>query len=322
MDLLVFASLGASLAGEDQCAGTISNHTDERLQRHVRQQECQMWLHKWPAPTIMTAMYGQDSWLLHHLFRSTTHGIYIDAAAFHPRRSSTTYAMDVCLQWRGICIEGDPKKHAAFLTPPCMRSCQLETRCVSSRQGEVVHFRSATFEETSGIREQPSTRLGRRTISLNCTTLTAVLLSWGIRNVDFMSLDVEGAEEAVLQGLDLSLFSIDVIMMEVHDPNDTLAALAIYKERGQQEQSKNANRSNPARRAVSTLLRNGYKLVHLLGGELRYNHQPLDTLWVHAQSEWWSGCKWEERDSTFGPMWTPLQCTLHGKDLSRRAARV
>jgi hypothetical protein len=37
-------------------------------------------------------------------------GTYIDLAAYHPRKHSNTYMLDVCYGWKGICIEADPAK--------------------------------------------------------------------------------------------------------------------------------------------------------------------------------------------------------------------
>ena len=74
----------------------------------------------------------------------------------------------------------------------------------------------------------------------------------------------------------------------------------------------NASARSAKQRAAHTLFSNGYRLVHGLGAQMRYNHKPIDTLWVHEESDWWQRCTWKKHESHLrsisDPMWTPSKC--------------
>uniref|UniRef100_A0A7S2TW60 Methyltransferase FkbM domain-containing protein n=1 Tax=Lotharella oceanica TaxID=641309 RepID=A0A7S2TW60_9EUKA len=128
--------------------------------------------------------------------------VYVDLAAFHPKKISNTYFFDVCLGWEGLCIEGDPAKIPLFNST--VRGCHLVPKLISARDGEEVVFASQGGAGGSGItgKLQPAkeTYFGYREIKLKTTTLEKVLDSTNVKHVDLLSLDVEGAEMAVLDG--------------------------------------------------------------------------------------------------------------------------
>jgi hypothetical protein len=77
-------------------------------------------------------------------------------------------------------------------------------------------------------------------LTVPAKTLSQVLVSRGVERIDFMSLDVEGAEIEVLQGIDFDIVAPAFLLVEVrHDQGDRIAAL--LKPRYQPGQVLNAN---------------------------------------------------------------------------------
>ena len=138
---------------------------------------------------------------------------------------------------------------------------------------------------------------------MTCASLTDILLSHAMRTVDFLSLDIEGSEERALLGLDFSRVRVSVVLMEC-EFEEALAAIA---DGGVPNAS-----ANSKQRAAAVLIANGFRLVQGLGKGMRYNHKPIDTVWIHQESEWWRSCSWTRNDAEpFGP-WTP-NCAQMGR---------
>lgn len=152
--------------------------------------------------------------------------IYVDVAANHARRWSNTYFLDRCLGWNGVCAEANPGYHEELRTE---RHCALIDTCVSDAT-RLVNFsftaayggvvRDGASRKAWGVdgnkhATQPKFSTHFRGFrQLRCTTLSRELPRLGVNHVDFMSLDVEGHELPVLQGMDWSRTTIDVLVVE------------------------------------------------------------------------------------------------------------
>lgn len=140
-------------------------------------------------------------------------GVYLDIAANDPIQTSNTFFMDRCLQWRGICVEANPRYFGPLSD---QRSCLLIPTCVSSKEEEVIFRYSGAV---GGIESTVKTPRKETDVShkIRCTTMDLVMDRVGVNEVDFMSLDVEGHELSVLQGIDWNKTVIKVITVEMTD---------------------------------------------------------------------------------------------------------
>ena len=159
-------------------------------------------------------------------------GRYLDVAANHYKRISNTYFLDKCAGWSGLCVEPNPIYHAGLRAH---RSCRLAPTCASDREDE-LELLLPPFQWLGGLGgvgngsvpslltgERPSKRppllsfyppnKWKRT-RLRCIRIADELLALGWQQVDFLSLDVENHEEAVLRGIDWSRVRIDRILCE------------------------------------------------------------------------------------------------------------
>lgn len=165
----------------------------------------------------MMAEYHQDYYLYtRHFSRLKRRGIYLDIAANDPRSASTTYFLDACLGWEGMCVEADPR-HTASLRK--YRTCHVTSTCVSNSEGQKVSYlihgvRGGISETNKNLKElQSLEKTGHRT-PMTCTTVRRIMQENGVTHVDYLSLDVEGHELMVLQGVDWDRAVFKVITVE------------------------------------------------------------------------------------------------------------
>jgi FkbM family methyltransferase len=155
------------------------------------------------------------------LWRALKHidkGFYVDVGANDPKTLSVTNAF-YQRGWRGINI--DPSTYND-LCRERIRDVNLEF-FASSVEGDVVFYdvsNSALSTSDPSLAEQYR-KSGESVFErkVPSKTLNQILNDYADGPIHFMNIDVEGAELAVLQGLDLSLWRPWVIMVESTIPN-------------------------------------------------------------------------------------------------------
>jgi hypothetical protein len=152
---------------------------------------------------------GQDRWVVEELFPAVKNGFFVDVGSADGIIDSNTKVLED-RGWAGICI--DP-----FPTNMTKRRCTVSRSVVSSVSGERVSFLKAG--ELGGIEDY----LGRwksgigqaERVEFVTTTLTEILRqSKAPHYINYMSIDIEGAELEALKGLDFSTYRIGSMTIE------------------------------------------------------------------------------------------------------------
>lgn len=166
---------------------------------------------------LMFSVNQQDYYLYTRHFQNLKRpGVYLDIATNHPIYSSNTFFFDRCLQWSGICVEASDVYFEPIFRE---RSCILVPTCISSTDGEEVQFKP--FALQGGVisphyKFLNTVKSGKDSIkTLRCTTVEKILARSRLNVIDFLSLDVEGHEVNVLQGVDFDKVIINVISVEI-----------------------------------------------------------------------------------------------------------
>jgi FkbM family methyltransferase len=153
------------------------------------------------------SQFGQDLFITRNVFAShVLHGnpgFYIDSGANDAIYLSNTFFLDVCMGWKGLCVEPNPRYHASILE---QRSCTLVAECISGTKG--LRFFDMSAGETGGIAETGT--------SVMCSPLQDMLEehAFNVSHVDFWSLDIEGHEMSVLQSIPWNTVSFGAILIE------------------------------------------------------------------------------------------------------------
>lgn len=180
---------------------------------------------------LYVSMFG-EKWHAERTWRPS----YLDIAANHARRWSTTWFFDRCMGWDGICVEPN---HVYWKELKAERHCKLVKRCLSDKQrkvsfsftdafgGVVADLKSSDFNDRLGVngtkhsKDDKFSRHFHGIKEIVCTTLKDVLrakLGSAHTHFDFMTLDVEGHELPILQGINWNSTVIDVIIIENRSP--------------------------------------------------------------------------------------------------------
>jgi len=169
------------------------------------------------TPNWMSAQ-GQDWWVWYNHARFMRRkGIYVDLAANDPIWRSNTFFFDVCMGWSGLCIEPSKMHHKLIRE---RRSCKLIPTCISDKENRSVKFNDgagwnggASAVLTPGD-TSPQQKLKGEVKKINCKTLKNVVDQQNVRHIDFLSLDVEGHEQAVVSGFNFSETTVDIVISE------------------------------------------------------------------------------------------------------------
>lgn len=155
------------------------------------------------------------------LLKNRTSGFYVDVGCFHPKHSSNTYRLHR-MGWRGLNIDADAYKVAVFnqARPSDMNVCAV----ISDTEGEAEFYsqKGGSYGSMSGLDKEEAYRraeaLGREVVTRTVRTvpLSAILDERGVRKIDFLTIDVEGFEGAVLATLDFERVEVDVVAVEIH----------------------------------------------------------------------------------------------------------
>jgi FkbM family methyltransferase len=152
----------------------------------------------------------QDLWVVYRVAPGKRNGYYVDVGSADGVYGSNTKLLDD-LGWKGVCIDPFPKNMSS-------RTCQMYKQPVFDKSGEKVMFRDAGFlggiEKTISTSSSPDVQKAPL-VELTTATLDEILAKANApANIDFMSIDVEGAEVPVLRGLSLDRYRIEAFCIE------------------------------------------------------------------------------------------------------------
>ena len=162
-------------------------------------------------PVMQSSAQNREDVMLARVFDHKSVGFYIDVGAMDPDEMSTTrYFYD--LGWRGINIEPDPRFFGR-LVESRPRDINLPI-ALSSKKGRRDLFVSQTIGLTSLFSERVRDYGEIQRHSVETNTLAAVCAGHVREEIDFLKVDVEGAEAEVLRGANWRRFRPKIVLVE------------------------------------------------------------------------------------------------------------
>lgn len=173
------------------------------------------------------SQYGQDDHLYEKLFRDKTDGFFVDVGASDGVTISNSYFFEKFLGWNGICIE---PRVSIIEELRKNRTCFIENVCISDTNEDEVEFLEICGygQGLSGMKKKYDPRhVNRIKEDLKAHTestsevrkvktvrLDSLLEKYNITHVDYLSIDVEGAELDIIKTIDFGKITITALTLE------------------------------------------------------------------------------------------------------------
>ena len=203
--------------------------------------------------------YGGIDSLVLNIFKNQKNGLYLDIGCGHPIKNNNTYLLNK-KGWSGINIDLDEENIDLFNSYR-KKDVNLAT-AVSDKEGETdlyfYHSKSALntiSKENADFQKAKVSSIKK----IKTQTINKIIENspFKDRKIDFLSVDVEGSELAILKNFDFAKYSPKVIVVEYLDLS--LKKLEI----------KNLNINNIIKSEIYKFIEsNNYTLANILHSDL------------------------------------------------------
>ena len=168
---------------------------------------------------------------LHQKYLNFRHGIFVEAGANNGIDQSNTISLEHHQGWSGLLVEPNPFVYKECVVNRPRSSCENYALVSSTYASDTINgdfsHRNGNDQSLMGTVEDPGdfydeylleAKASRKNdygyISVPATTLNSLLKKHNITKIDFLSLDVEGYEISVLNGLDLNVYHPTYCLIE------------------------------------------------------------------------------------------------------------
>lgn len=174
------------------------------------------WKSKAPQGKGYCSQIGQDFYVNHTYIKNHKNGIFVDVGAFDGVNLSNTHFFEKNLNWKGICIE---PQETYFKMLQKNRTCTCMNYAAFNSKTTVNFRMSSENKMLGGIASHHNTKNRMKSneisiIQVPTVTLKEVFQENDISIVDYISIDTEGSEFQVLQGIDWNNVHINIINFE------------------------------------------------------------------------------------------------------------
>jgi hypothetical protein len=143
-------------------------------------------------------------------------GFFVDLASNDATHLSNTYILERDYHWKGLCIEPNPTYwHGLTHYRP---NCQLVAAVVGAQRMDKIDFLFTAGDHGgivgTGFDNGGALKKGKSKVEYTVTLLEILERYDAPKVIDYLSLDVEGAEEFIMQNFPLSTYKIRVITIE------------------------------------------------------------------------------------------------------------
>jgi len=160
--------------------------------------------------------YGQIDRQLDRYFRDrgVTRGFFVEAGAVDGVFESNTYYLERWRGWDGLLVETVPEMYRRLNVNRRARTVNCALVSSTSRETTARITPAHALSAIVGSGDNGHADSAAAAITVPARTLGSILDDLGNPRVDLLSLDVEGFELPVLQGLDFQRHRIDTIVIE------------------------------------------------------------------------------------------------------------
>ena len=165
-------------------------------------------------------MEGEDL-IIADLTKNINNGFYVDAGCYHPLHLNNTYLL-YKRKWNGINIDISEFSIKLF---NFMRPDDVNINsAISDSENEISFYYQKKLSQLSTIKKNISTERMQGKIKekkIKSYTLNSVLKNSKFKDkqIDFLNIDVEGADFEALRSLDFKTYNPKIICIEIMEKN-------------------------------------------------------------------------------------------------------
>jgi len=179
---------------------------------------------------------GQDRFVNEHVFGHKENGFFVEVGASDGIKFSNSLFLEESMGWSGICIEPNPEAYQKLILN---RECTTYECAIDCEEGEAEFMLNAGYtEQLSGIVKYYDHRQVARidewmdgnvgdggvvpgsgsseVVPIPTKRLDSIFRECQVTEVDYLSIDVEGAEVPVVQSINYEEVMIHVIGFEAN----------------------------------------------------------------------------------------------------------
>jgi len=175
------------------------------------------------------AQEGQDKFMFEHAFRGVCHGTFVELGGADGISNSNTYAAEVDMGWQGVLLEASPTAYRKLARQRGRNHSHKLLGAVGDEEKNVTYIENNGPQPLlSGVKEfateghlarikkdmEKSNSTDIKYILVPMKPLTTWLEMYGLRHVNWLCLDIKGAEIIVLKTLDFTKIKVDFFQIE------------------------------------------------------------------------------------------------------------
>lgn len=187
----------------------------------------------------------QDKYLHMNVFKDYKSGVFVDVGAHDGKTFNNTLFFEENYKWSGINIEPIPDVYKKLQVNRynCINLCNAID--ISNNILKEFMINTGHTEMLSGLIEKYDARHMERinyentkyncssnTIKVVTRTLESIFEEYNINNINYLSIDVEGAEFSVIKSINFNKVFIDVIMFENNYDNVSIPIIEYLEKFG------------------------------------------------------------------------------------------
>lgn len=140
---------------------------------------------------------GQDFWVFGEVFNEKKEGFFVEIGSADGITLSNTFLLEKRYNWSGICIEADPLQFRDLVKIRNNASCY--NVCVDTEEKTVEFVSDGLFSGIIDSETDNKNAKSRNTFRIETVKLLSILKeSNAPKSIDYLSIDIEGAEDRVL----------------------------------------------------------------------------------------------------------------------------
>ena len=164
---------------------------------------------------------GREELVIRDFFKDRRGGVFLDVGCASPIANSNTYYLEKHLGWTGIGVDALPDFAAAWQKK--RPGSKFFNYLIADHADASVPFYRAELKGISSSQKHIQGPAGdavkTEEIHVPMTTLNKLLDTNGVARIDFLSMDIEGAEPPALAGFDIERFKPQLVCIETKPPN-------------------------------------------------------------------------------------------------------